>query len=429
MRSWLIPLLLLVGSLLALVAAPYLALGRDDQAAERRLNHDRVYNLSQLKREQLDRNYEYFQNNLTDGERQKIRELHAALQQDKSGLKEVMQDYHVWLLSLNAQQRDDLFQTPDPEKRIALMKSIVGRRPVVNVARWFGVQFTWQGQPLSPAALDRVMIALEEQVKLALQQSPGQADSLARLQQESRTKLHRNLKVIEAIRNLPESSAAPLFEPGQRGGEFNPQPLLLRRSPPALVDAVAERIKEFSLAPEIEQFIVAEEQGRGVRLLQVLFPSLIAQRYALRQEVQNSAHPTSAALRQLFDEIPDQNQKDALLALDAADFQAELRTRYLDKSRQIDLPREDEISRLFIGGMAGNRRRGGRGFPEQRGGGGRGDSGRSDDRDGPGRGGRGGDFPGERGGPGFGAFPLPPGTGGGNVNPPAPDSSPNGGGR
>lgn len=349
MKSVMIPLVLIAFSLVALATAPALSITGADRVHKRAENRDEIYNLSELQRDQLQRNLDYYQHTLNDEGRAKMKTLHAALQEDKTGLREVLQNYHLWLLTLNAKQRDELFQAADAQQRIEIMQRMIRNRPVRDLARVYNLRFAWQDAPLSTTALEKVMSELKAETTKLL--SDHDKEEL-----ESVTGINRNVKLLEKIRQLP--------------GENSGRELLLRGTAPPPVEAVAKEIGKLGVSPEIETYVKKSETQQGVRLLDVLYRSLVSDFASQDARTRmNASRPTAKQLRELFDQIPNQAEKDFLLAMDAGEFQEALTRRY----QNMPVPHIDEIVRQFTDQMP-NFRRGGRRGSDGRGGpGGRGE--------------------------------------------------------
>jgi hypothetical protein len=80
--------------------------------------------MSPVEREQLLRNRDRFER-LSPQEQQKLRDLHATISADPASdrLKQVMLQYHEWLMSLPSGQRIEILESP-PEERIKQIRSI-----------------------------------------------------------------------------------------------------------------------------------------------------------------------------------------------------------------------------------------------------------------------------------------------------------------
>ena len=114
----------LVGGLILvlLVASPAQA---NDTLDKRRA---RIDAMSAVEKENLRRNYHRFLE-LDDGERQKLRELHAQIStgSESERLSSVMRIYHQWLQSLTAGERLPLLELP-ADQRVRAIKKLIERQ-------------------------------------------------------------------------------------------------------------------------------------------------------------------------------------------------------------------------------------------------------------------------------------------------------------
>lgn len=130
-----------------------------------------VANMSQTERDRLDRNTREYQA-LSEAERQKYRTLHTTLEQDlRTGngkLAATMNDYHAWLATNQAYDRQALSEATDPAGRIAEIQRIVETRDAqANRSRYFFSRRLLHDLPeLTAAQMDSLMKGLEDRMSM-----------------------------------------------------------------------------------------------------------------------------------------------------------------------------------------------------------------------------------------------------------------------
>jgi hypothetical protein len=112
----------------ALAAPPLLLRAEPDNWS---LVQAAVQNMSPTERDRLDRNTRAFLA-LPEAERQKYRDLHAALQLDirenNEKLATTMHDYYAWLATNQAYDRETVISIPNSTQRVAEIQKIVEKR-------------------------------------------------------------------------------------------------------------------------------------------------------------------------------------------------------------------------------------------------------------------------------------------------------------
>lgn len=123
-RIWNNPLAWSAVGLAAVIAVPLLLAGasRDADESETRAQIERM---TQPERERLERNSREFLR-LPPAERDRLRQLHEALQQDgpNGPLNAALRKYEQWSNTLSPWQRLELRNEPDPDKRFEMVSSI-----------------------------------------------------------------------------------------------------------------------------------------------------------------------------------------------------------------------------------------------------------------------------------------------------------------
>ncbi|SFJ64928.1 hypothetical protein [Planctomicrobium piriforme] len=382
----------LIGSLLlALAAAPFLARGDQLSRQTRDNSAAAIAKMSETQHERLLRNYADYQK-MDAASREKVAKLHWEIEKDRrtssNELATVLADYHAWLRTLDAYQRDQIIKTTEPKARLALMRDTVRKQREEAARRTMSMPGPGGGRGFDfPPGFDDktlpvVMKAIETQAANRL--TPAQMQELQSLQG-----LKRDLRLLQLLKEF--------------GTGVNPQPLL--ENPPPEFTAVAQNIDQYISDPHFQDYIKNGPPGppppqgmdqrrstspEGLRLGQTLMHSLVSELF--RQWRQAEAHVDKPKLEQFLATLNEDEQND-LLSREASDFQTDLRDQYLESTGRADLPTLQNLGEVFVGSkwpfggrdrFGGEDRRGGRG---PRGPGGPGDRGPMDDRFGPMRGG------------------------------------------
>jgi len=103
-------LLLSAAGTFALFQIPALFGGKNDDTDHVRAHRERIANMTQAERERLRRRADRYFEELTESDRQRLRQLHRDLQTHPNAdeLKRVMQKYNEWLASLSAYEQKEL---------------------------------------------------------------------------------------------------------------------------------------------------------------------------------------------------------------------------------------------------------------------------------------------------------------------------------
>jgi hypothetical protein len=123
--------LIIQGGLCAFSAAAL----ADDRAAE---NAERIKQMSPDQKDDLRRKKQRF-DELSDDEKQRLRDLHAAIVSDPSAteLSHTVTRYTRWLSSLEASERSILLDIKDPEQRIARIKELMQQQEERRFRQYF----------------------------------------------------------------------------------------------------------------------------------------------------------------------------------------------------------------------------------------------------------------------------------------------------
>lgn len=339
MKSRVISSVLLASVVLAILAAPYLVLGNQSERERQRKHVEQIARLSESQLARLRQNESRYR--LSSPQQQaEFHALHDALEKDRQSgtgeLNNVLQAYHDWRTSLEHYQREQLDNASTPEARIALMKEIVRARqesPGRPGLRRFG---PGGGPQLGEASLAKVMQAIESESSARL--SEEQKAELASLQGFPR--------YIKLLQFLKEASGV------------NPKPLMVE--PPAEFKTVAASIGNYVDDERIVNLIQGQGGASGpgersgatpdrvrspeVRLAEVLGISLIRESFRLRRAEQQKVDLSS--LQSFLESLPPDRQFE-LLALEAPDFQSELKTLYLESTGQKVTPGWQDLNELF----------------------------------------------------------------------------------
>jgi hypothetical protein len=160
-----------------------------------------VANMSQTERDRLDRNTREYQA-LSDAERQAYRALHTTLEQDlRTGngkLASTMSDYHAWLATNQAYDRQALSAETDPADRIAEIQRIVDKRDAAaNRSRFFFSRFLLHDLPeLSPSQLTALMTGVEARLPMTVEEQARLLDAKG----QERTGVVRHFTVFTILR-------------------------------------------------------------------------------------------------------------------------------------------------------------------------------------------------------------------------------------
>ncbi|MBL8849546.1 MAG: hypothetical protein JNG89_07675 [Planctomycetaceae bacterium] len=256
------PLLILGGAAVALALPPLLL--RAAPANWSRVETS-VAGMSQADRDRLDRNTrEYLA--LTEGERQKYRDLHSFLESDveESGgrVEQAMQDYCEWLASNQSYDRQQLRVTTDPRERVAEMQKIVDRRNE-DFSRSRGRLSRWwlnNGVPdLSAEDLATLMSAVENRLPLLTEQERAR---LVDDEGNDKVGVNRYFAVFGILRGRQEN----LFKMMERA---DPDDLLKAlpqlEMPPSYAESPIEVKRFMTMAMIIGNVLQEFETARNVR--------------------------------------------------------------------------------------------------------------------------------------------------------------------
>jgi hypothetical protein len=345
-RLWLI-----ASTLAGIGLAPFLAQGNPQQRQLKREHAAAISRLSETQRERMLRNFATWQA-LSPEKQQSLEQLHQDLLNDQrlrgGELYQLMLDYHAWLRTLEPHQRDLLANTTDIPHRLSLMREIARRQREQTAGR--------NMPPIGPGGSDRqvdIPGAMDEKNLAAVIQALQRhaADRLTAEQLDELQKLQGLKHAVRLLELLKEF-----------GTGVNPQPLL--ENPPREFQQVASEIDQIVTDPQLQEFITHgpqlpggggpgnENQNRrqahpeARRLALALMMSLQVELFKQRRAVESSVD--SQKLTEFLNTLaPD--EQNALLSLEASDFQTDLRLQYLDAHGMADLPSMRKLGDLFFG--------------------------------------------------------------------------------
>lgn|GEM_PF-2022163 len=345
-RLWLI-----ASTLAGVGLAPFLAQGNPRQRELKREHAAAISRLSETQRERVLRNFATWQT-LSPEKQQGLEQLHQDLMNDQrlrgGELYQLMLDYHAWLRTLEPHQRDLLANATDIPHRLSLMREIARRQREQTAGR--------NMPPIGPGGSDRqvdIPEAMDEKNLSAVIQAL-QRHAANRLTAEQLDELQKLQGLKHAVRLLE------LLK--EFGTGVNPQPLL--ENPPREFQQVASEIDQVATDPRLQEFVThgpplpggggsgSESQNHrqaspeARRLALALMLSLQVELFKQRRAVESTVD--SQKLTEFLNTLPPDEQN-ALLSLEASDFQTDLRLQYLDAHGMADLPSMRKLGDLFFG--------------------------------------------------------------------------------
>lgn len=323
--------------IVAVFAAPFLVRGDQSERVQQEANARQIALLSESQRARLRQNESRYR--LSSPQQQAaFHSLHQALEKDRQSgsgeLNDVLQAYHDWRISLEHYQREQLDNATTPEARIALMKEFV-RAPPESPGRPGSRRLgPGIGPRLNEASLEKVMQAIETEASARLSKE----------QQEELTRLKGFNRSIKLLQFLKEANGV------------NPKPLLVE--PPVEFKAVAENIGTYVDDELLVQMIQGATSGSAdrpnglidrsrppeMRLAELIGFTLLRESVRLRRAEQQKVELSSL---QTFLETLPSNRQFELLALEAPDFQSELKNLYLQSTGQNVTPGFQDLNDLF----------------------------------------------------------------------------------
>lgn len=348
-----------VSLLVALVAAPYLA--RGDQSANllKQKYAAQIARMSDSQRARLLQNEAQYRASTAE-KKLALHTLHAALERDRihgqGELTAVMQRYDAWLKTIEPYQREQLNNMSTPAERIALMQEVVSSQRARTARRnmpFFGPggeRLPWAPPPmLDETSLRNVMQALEQAADHRF--TDAQRQELNQLQG-----VNRDFKLLRILKDV--------------GTGLHPKPLM--EEPPLEFKEVAADIDKYTDDERIRNFIhdgptLQDAPPERIslpesRLAGLISQSLLAELFKLRRAAHQ--HLEVAKLQAFLESLPPDRQYE-LLALEASDFQIDLRNQYLDSSGLSDLPGIQDLRELFGRGSMRGGPPGGPGGPDR----------------------------------------------------------------
>lgn len=323
--------------IVAVLTAPFLVQGDQSAREQQRANAQQIALLSESQRARLRQNESRYR--LSSPQQQAaFHSLHEAIEKDRQSgngeLNDVLQAYHDWRISLEHYQREQLDNATTPEARIELMKEFVRARPDTpgrtgSRRSWFSV-----GPRLSEASLAKVMQAIESE----------SAARLSKEQQAELSSLQGFARYIRLLQFLKEANGV------------NAKPLLVE--PPIEFQVVAANIGNYVDDENLVQLIQGATSGPAdrpnssfdrsrppeFRLAELIGFTLLRESVRLRRAEQQKVELSSL---QTFLETLPSNRQFELLALEAPDFQSELKNLYLQSTGQKVTPGFQDLNDLF----------------------------------------------------------------------------------
>jgi hypothetical protein len=293
-----------------------------------------VTNLPQSERDRLDRNTrEYLA--LPEADRQKYRDLHAALQadiaNDNEQLATTMRDYYAWLATNQAYDRQTLTAIPDAGQRIAEIQRIVDKRnEAASQSRFWFSRFLLNDVPeLKPEQLKTLMAGVEARLQLT-------DTELQQLQDAEGNEKEGVARYFTLFRIL-------------KGQRQNIEQLLNRWDAADLVDSAG-----IKMPPDFDTATSEQRQRIVVRMI----IGNVRREYELAV---NERLPSSAALEEVVANWPqdptEQQKLDDLLEREPSEFRRELEQEYAKDNIALDF----RDLREMAPGIFGRRYFGGRG--------------------------------------------------------------------
>lgn len=327
---------LLLSLLVAIGAAPFLARGDQQVRAIREQSAKAIAQLPESARDRLMRNFQEYQG-MTAAQRAQMLALHQAIEKDRiegrGELAAVMNQYDAWLKTIEPYQRDELYKTTDPAKRLALMREILRKQREQTAERAMrGTAPPWgRGGPegrrmgMDSESLAKVMAAIEDRARHRLTE-----EQLKQLQ--SQQGLKRYVTLLQFLKDA----------------DLNHRPLI--ESPPPEFASVTEDFAQFVGDSRLREwmFSSANPAPRPVRLAWMLQAALLMELFKQRAVAENPI--SQAALEEYFKQLPADEQNE-LLALEASDFRTDLRNHYLDAHGLAGLPDREQLAQLFRGNV------------------------------------------------------------------------------
>jgi hypothetical protein len=291
-----------------------------------------VAGMSQADRDRLDRNTrEYLA--LSEADRQKYRDLHAALEADANGgagrVGQTMQDYCAWLASNQSYDRQRLRTTTDSRSRIDEMQRIVDKRneDFRRSRRKWSSMWLRRGVPdISADELAALMAALENRIPLL-----NEAEQARLIDADGNEKVGvaRYFAVFSILRGRNEN----IFK-------------MLERDP----DELLADVPQLEMPPSY-----AEAQVEGKRL--VVFAMIIGNVLQEYESVVQGHSPTTADLGRMVAEWPEdkRDELERILEKEPAEFRSDLEQRYARDTIAMDIRDLWEMGPggAFMGGMFG----------------------------------------------------------------------------
>jgi len=309
---------LVIGCAIAVAVPP---LVRTGETAAQRQSRDRIQQMTQDERDQLEANQKKL-HRLTVSEQQTIREIHQVASTDRE-LEETVRRYHEWLTNLPKVARDQVLKENTPEERIAVVKRLTGDN------RWRPGLFPQRGGPRWPRLpRDEYENALRVIARhYSLPEEASDSSDLARLA--------HHVQVVEALMKgaQPEIERPPL--PPDEGPPWRRVeiPDDLRKE----LMAVADRVPG-----GWERKSVLEQNGMLVLLIG---RSLLEE----MQEVATTHAPSEDELQSFMKQLPEQRRM-RVERRPGEDRVRQLRWEWLlDQLPRESAPRADRIHSLIVG--------------------------------------------------------------------------------
>ncbi|MBT5020519.1 hypothetical protein OAH05_01705 [bacterium] len=312
-RIWII-----ISIFLAIGVAPFLAQG--DQETRQRIEQNRqiIATMTQSERDSLERNFAAYQKK-TPQELATIQGFHHAIEENRSQssgeYSKALDQYDLWLATIEPFQRDELKEISDPLERIRRMSEILREQRSREASSV--VRRRFQNSPLA-----NVPVLNKEQLQTLMDGVEDlEKDRLSDQQESELNRLGGIARFLKMLQMLKENTQ---LRPQDRS-----------QIPPWVVKELFVTLRKIESQHSryirdetVRNYLLEETNGSReistiLRIQAVILKSLLIQ--VLGEQGRNSS-PAQHQLEELFASLPEEEQ-DALLQLEAIEFYKELVVR------------------------------------------------------------------------------------------------------